>query len=373
MPTNNILTTSYQLPATIKVALIHDWLTVQGGAERVLSVLSQMFPEAPIYTTIFNPEKFPEYQNKKIITSYLDKFPLAHKKHQILIPLMPKAVESYDLSDFDIIISDSHACAKGAIKAKGAYHICYCHTPLRYVWRPEIDDRASSSWLRRQAANYLKKWDLATIDRVDQYFGNSQYISDIIKQTYHRDAPTIYPPVDTTKWQPAAEIEDYFLYVNRLVSHKKPDLIVKAFNELGKPLKIVGTGPELANLQKMAKPNIAFTGRVSDEELKHLYSHTQALIYPSIDDFGMIAVEVMASGRPVIGIDKGGAAETIIEGKTGLHFSDQTPESIIAAVQKFNPKDFNPQEIRTFAEQFDTEIFKQKISHAVDQAIKTIS
>lgn len=352
----------------IKIAFIHDWLTVNGGAERVLGVLHQMYPDAPIYTTIYNKDKFPQFKDAKIITSYLDKIPLAHKKHQIFIPLMPKAIESFDLSKFDIIFSNSHACAKGAIKAKNAYHLCYCHTPMRYVWLPEIDNRASTSLLRRQAVKYLKKWDLATVDRVDQYYGNSNYISQRIKTLYSRDAQTIYPPVDTSAWHPSKNQDDYFLFISRLITHKKPDLVIEAFNQLGLPLKIVGTGPELERLKAMAKPNIQFTGRVSDDELKKLYSETRALIFPSIDDFGLVPVEVMASGRPVIAINIGGAAETVIEGKTGTLFSEQTPQSIIEAVTRFNKMTFNPAEIRSWAEKFDIKVFQDKIKKAVDQA-----
>ena len=350
-----------------KIALVHDWLTVPGGSERVLEVLHNMYPEAPIYTTIYNPGKFPQFKNADIHTSYLNNFPLAHKKHQILIPLMPKAIESFDLSQYDLVISDSHACAKGAIKAKNAYHICYCHTPLRYVWLTNIDNRANSSLLRRAAANYLKKWDLRTIDRVDKYFSNSNYISDRIKTIYHRDAETIYPPIDTKKWHISDNTDDYFLFVSRLVSHKKPEIVVEAFNQLGLPIKIVGNGPELVNLKKIAKSNIIFTGRVSDEELQALYSQCQALIFPSIDDFGMVPIEVMASGRPVIAISQGGAAETVIEGLTGLHFNEQTSKSIIEAVKKFNPTNYDPIKIRQFAEKFDTEVFISKIEKAVNE------
>jgi glycosyltransferase involved in cell wall biosynthesis len=278
---------------------------------------------------------------------------------------MPYAVEKYPLQEFDLIISDSHACAKGAIKNKKAKHLCYCHTPLRYVWHPEIDTRASSSWLRRWAANRLKKWDLATIDRVDHYLANSKYIKERIQTIYHRDSEVIYPPIDTQKWQIADKPDDYFLYVSRLVDYKRPDLIIKAFNQLGLPLKIVGQGPEFTKLKSLAKPNIEFLGRVDDKTLQEVYSHCLAFIYPSIEDFGMVPVEVMASGRPVISINQGGAAETVIEGKTGLHFNEQTADSIIEAIKKFQPENFNPKEIRAWAESFDTQFFKTKFQQFI--------
>jgi glycosyltransferase involved in cell wall biosynthesis len=350
----------------LRIALVHDWLTVNGGAERVLSSLHELFPQAPIYTTIYNPANFPEFKNAAINTSYLNNIPQAQKRHPLLIPLMPKAIESFNLQDFDLIISDSHACAKGAIKRKDALHICYCHTPLRYVWFPELDSRANSSYLRRFAANRLKKWDLATIDRVDKYFANSRFIQQRIKKIYDRNSDVIYPPVDTEKWQPAKKVSNYFLYVSRLVDYKRPDIIIEAFNKLGLPLKIVGQGPEYQKLKSFAMPNIEFLGRVSDETLKEVYSQCLAFIYPSIEDFGIVPVEVMASGRPVLAISQGGAAETVIDSKTGLHFNEQTPESIVETIKLFNPENFNPNFIRQWAETFDKKVFQEKIKQLIE-------
>ncbi len=345
----------------MKVAFIHDWLTVYGGAERVLQALWELFPDAPIYTTIYNPKTCPQFKKAKIITSALNKIPGAKNHHQILIPFMPWAVEHYDLADYDVIISDSHACAKGAIKHPDAKHICFCHTPMRYVWAPEVDPRASSSWLRRLAAKRLKKWDIATVDRVDRYLANSKYTQNRIDQFYHWPSDVIYPPVDTKRFKIANKVDNYFLYVGRLVTYKKPAIVIEAFNQLKMPLKIVGTGPELDNLQALAKTNIEFLGRLPDEKLAEVYAKCQALIFPTIEDFGIIPVEVMAAGRPVISFAKGGAAETVIEGKTGLIFQEQTPESLIEAVKSFRVENFSSVTIQAWAKNFDTAVFKSKM------------
>lgn len=367
----NIPNTKYSIPDTINVALIHDWLTTFGGAERVLLALHDIFPVAPIYTTIYNRANLPQFHNTNIISSYLNHFPYAMRHHQIFIPLMPRAVESFNLNRFELIFSDSHACAKGAIKAPKAKHICYCHTPMRYAWFPDIDPRANSSWLRRLAINRLKKWDLKTVFRIDQFIANSTYTKERIKKIYSRDSIVIYPPIETKRWQPAKKPGDYFLYVGRLVSYKKPDIVVEAFNRIGLPLKIIGTGPELAKLKTISHNNIEFLDRVTDDQLKHYYSQCLALIFPAIEDFGMIPVEVMASGRPVISFNIGGAAETVIPNLTGLHFTRQTASAIIDSIKKFKPEKYNSQAIRKFALQFDITEFQSKIKKVVEDILNS--
>lgn len=351
----------------MKIALIHDWLTTYGGAERVLDALREIYPAAPIYTTIYNPAKFPHLKDAKIIPSYLNRFPLAKSHHQIFIPLMPRAVESYDLADFDLILSDSHACAKGAMPGPKATHICYCHTPMRYVWSPDIDPRASSSFLRRFVAKRLKSWDLRTTDRVHHFIANSNYIHDRIQNAYHRDSVVVYPPVETSHWQTANKTDDYFLYVGRLVDYKKPAIVVEAFNKLGRKLKIVGSGPQFDQLRLSAKSNIEFLGRLPDNALKDVYSKCLALIFPTIDDFGIVPVEVMASGRPVIAIDIGGAAETVVEGKTGHLFHEQSAEAIIDAVKSFKPENYDSSDIRDWSLRFDKSVFQSRIRQIVDK------
>lgn len=357
----------------LKVALVHDWLTTFGGSEQVLLSLHQLFPQAPIYTTIYNQKSLPQFKDAKIATSYLDRLPFAKTHHQVLIPLMPKAVESYDLSDFDLIISDSHACAKGAIKDKNAKHICYCHTPMRYVWRKEIDPRANSSWLRRQTIKYLKKWDLATIDRVDKYIANSSYIKERIKDVYHRDAVVIYPPVLTKQFYPVKsvkELGDYYLYVGRLISYKKPGLVIEAFNQLGLPIKVVGTGPELLKLKSKAQNNIEFLGKVGDEELRKIYARALAFVFPAEEDFGVVMVEAIASGRPVIAYEKGGSLEIVKKGISGEFFGEQTVESLISAIKSFHPEEYQPENVKREAEKFDQSIFKKRIIDYIKDEIK---
>ena len=354
----------------LKIALVHDWLTSPGGAEQVLFSLHEIFPDAPIFTAIYDPAKFPELKNADVRTSYLNKFPFAKKYHQLFIPLMPRAVEKYDLAGFDLIISDSHACAKGAIKKAGARHICYCHTPMRYVWTPLIDPRASSSLLRRKVMKYLKKWDLKTIPRVDQFIANSEFIKARINKFYQRDAVVIYPPVDVSKFQIAENPDNYFLYVGRLVAYKKPDIVIRAFNKLNLPLKVVGSGPELKKLHKIAKPNIEFLGYVNGKSLNRLYSYCLALIFPTIEDFGIVPVEVMASGRPVIAYGKGGVTETVLEGVTGEFFDHQTPESLARALKNFNSAKYDPKKIRQRAEQFDKSIFKKNFLEYIKSKLR---
>lgn len=357
----------------LRIALVHDWLTTFGGAEQVLFVLHKIFPQAPIFTTIYNEKALPQFKNAKIITSYLNRFPFAKSHHQIFIPLMPNAVEKYDLKDFDLIISDSHACAKGIIKAKNTTHICYCHTPMRYIWCPEIDPRANSSWLRRKALEYLKKWDLATIDRVDAYIANSNYIKDRIKRIYHRDSIVIYPPVDIKKFSPVKSIDNlgnYYLYVCRLVSYKKSDLVIDAFNKLSLPLKVIGTGPELEKLKLKAKKNIEFLGHVEDGELKKIYSRALAFVFPAEEDFGIVMVEAIASGRPVIAYNKGGAAEIVKNGISGEFFENQSIESLVSAVKSFTPEKYIPKNVRNEALKFDQTIFKTKIISYIKNSLK---
>ncbi len=360
----------------MRIAFVHDWLTNLAGAEQVLLAMHELYPKAPIYTSVYRPEKFPRLKNTKIISSFLQKIPFAKSKHQMFPHLRPLAFENFDLSKYDIVISDSHAEAKGVITKPGTLHICYCHTPIRYYWSDYHEYIKNPRYgilnplvklVMPYLINYLRIWDRAAADRVDYFIANSQFVANRIKKYYGWKAEVIYPPVNVSKFKPAKKIKDYYFAFGRLIPYKKFDLIVKAFNDLGLPLKIAGIGSELKKLKKMAKKNIEFLGYVSDEELATLYAEAKAFIFPTEEDFGITPVEAMASGRPVIAYNRGGARETVKPGISGVFFTEQTPQCLINAIRKFNPNVFNPNKIRQYSLQFDKKIFQQKIKKFIEE------
>lgn len=358
----------------MNIALVHDWLTNVAGAEKVLLVLKEIFPKAPIYTSVFDPKKAHPFQKFDVRTTFLQNLPLVKRRREALIPLTPLAFENIDLGEFDLVISSTTMSAKGVITKPDTVHICYCHTPTRYLWESELDPRAQSgsfSNLRKKIAHRLRIWDKVASDRPDFYFANSKYISKRIKKYYGRDSVVIYPPVDVNKFVPGDQekIQDYYLFVSRLVGYKKCDLVVEAFNKLNMPLKVIGSGPEKEKLKKIAKDNIEFLGFLTDSELKKYYSEAKAFIFAAEEDFGIVPVEAMASGRPVIAYNKGGAIETVVDGKTGLFFNEQSAESLIGAIKKFEPNKFDTKIIRKQAEKFSIERFKKEFRKEVEKII----
>lgn len=364
----------------MRIALIHDYLNQYGGAERVLEAFSEIWPEAPIYTLVYEPKLVHgAFQNKEIHTSFLQKFPFARRHHRPFLFLMPMAVEHFDLSKYDVVISDSASYAKGVITKPCTLHICYCHTPTRYLWDDchKYTEEFSYSPLIKKIIplflNYLRLWDEAAALRVDKFIANSRYVARRIRKYYAREAEVIYPPVETKFSLPLSPEgrginSDYFLMVSRFLSYKKIDLAIEAFNQLGSPLIIVGDGRERKNLEKIAKSNIRFTGAVSDEKLKEYYLNCRAFIFPQEEDFGITAVEAMACGKPVIAFRAGGALETVEDGRTGLFFDEQTPESLMMTVKQFEKMTFNSRIISDYAGQFDKEIFKNKIRKFVEES-----
>ncbi len=352
----------------MKIALVHEFLTNFAGSEQVLLALHELYPEAPIYTAMYYPDKCPQFKDATIHTSFLQKFPRA--KEKVYIPLLPLAVEGYDLSEYDLVISDSHIAAKGVITKPNTIHICYCHTPIRYAWSPEIDPRASSSLIRRIAAHYLRIWDTAAAKRVDHWVANSRYIARRISKFYRAKAEVIYPPVDTSLFKPSETLEDYYVHFGRLIDYKRTDLVVEAFNQLGKPLKIIGRGPMLEQLQAIAKPNIEFiTEYLPYEELSDIFAKAAAMVFPAEEDFGIVMVEMMAAGRPVIAYREGGASELIIPGKTGELFDEQSAESLTQAIASFKPMSYDSHVIQKHAQCFDREEFKKKFKKYVDTLV----
>lgn len=358
-----------------KIAIVCDWLVSRGGAERVTIALSDMFPHAPIYTSLYNARIFPELASRDVHTSFIQRIPFALKKHQFMLPLMPYAFESFDLSAYDIVISACHSAAKGIITKPRTLHICYCHTPMRYAWdncHEYFERYGIPAALRSSAKRMLsdiRLWDRLAADRVDKYIANSSLVSCRIKKYYRRDSKIIYPPVDIGRFRGVQlpKTRNYFLAVGRLIPYKRFDLLVDASNELGIPLIIAGTGKELDSLKKRAGRFVTFTGHIKDEELGHLYAGARALLFPQEEDFGITPLEAMACGTPVIAYSRGGALETINPGITGLFFEQQAVESLKKALLEFEAFKWDRATIRAHAAKFDRPIFERSIKEFIEE------
>lgn len=363
----------------MKIAIVHDYLNQYGGAERVVEVFYELFPKAPIFTSIYDQNKLPPvFKEMNIKTSFMQKLPFLDKHFKKYLLFYPKAIESFELSDFDLILSSSSAFARGAIKGKDACHICYCYTPMRFVWDYEnYIGKENFGKIILGILPYmikkLKKWDINTIGRVDYYIAISNYIKGKIMKFYGRDATVIYPPVSVKKFTISNKIEDYFLIVSRLNAYKNIDLVIDTFNDLGLKLKIVGTGPYRKTLECMVKnKNIEFLGRLGDLELREVYSKCRAYIFPGKEDFGITPVEAQASGRPVIAYADGGAPETVLDGVTGLFFRENSKNALVATIRKFIKieEKFDSNKIHSNALRFDTEIFKRDIVNFINKKYK---
>jgi len=366
----------------MKVALIHDHLAQDGGAEKVLKVLAEMFPTAPIYTLLYEKKYTEKYlKGRRIETSVIQKLPGGVKHYQWYLFFMPLAVEFFDLREFDLVISDSSSFAKGVITKPGCLHIDYCHTPTRYLWSDThqyINELKYNKWLKKIISlvlNRIRLWDRLAADRVDLFIANSETVRRRIAKYYRRESTVIYPPVETDRFtisdlsRQTGE-ERYFLAGCRLAPYKRIDIVVEAFKNLGADykLKIFGDGVDLERLKKIAAgaDNIEFLGRVSEEVKAKLFSGAQAFINPQEEDFGITVVESLASGRPVIAYEKGGATETVIERRTGLFFKEQTAAALTAVIKNFRSADFNSAEIRRSAERFSVENFRRQLTEFID-------
>lgn len=358
----------------MKLAIIHDWLVNMGGAERTILAFNEMYPNAPIYTTVYNQDKLSsEFMKMNVVTSFIQNLPRGKTSYQKYLALMPTAFEQFDLSNYDVVLSSSSSCAKGVITRPETMHVCYCHTPMRYAWDfyHEYMDKEKLGKLSKLiiffAMNYIRMWDRLSADRVDYYITNSHNVAKRIKKHYRRDVTVIHPPVNASYYTPIDSDDNYYLIVSRLVSYKRIDIAIKAFNKLGLPLKIIGDGPELKMLKSISKSNVEFLGRLSDESTLEYYRKCKAFIFPGEEDFGITPLEAQCCGRPVIAFGKGGALETIVQDKTGVFFSEQTAEALIKAIQIFETKAFNKEEVRRHAQKFDVEIFKKKIKQFIDE------
>lgn len=362
----------------MKTALIHDWLPFMGGAERVLTNFLELYPSAPIYTTICNKEKLDSpIKEADIRVSYLQKNKKEIENHRKLFPFMPTAMESFNLNEYDIVLSSSSSVAKGVITPPDTMHICYCHSPMRYGWEFSHEyagKMAGANKLKSKVLSYfltgIRLWDNCSADRVDYFIANSENVARRIWKHYRREAVVIHPPVRCKLFKPSDINEDYFLILSRLQEYKKIDIAIEAFNKNGLPLVIIGDGPDREKLEKMANSNIKFLGRQPDDVIKEYYAKCKAFIFPGEEDFGITPLEAQASGRPVIAYGKGGALETVVADKTGVFFKNQTGDDLLKAIEKFEKMTFDKEEIRKHAETFDEEIFKAKIQNYVDKCYK---
>jgi glycosyltransferase involved in cell wall biosynthesis len=344
----------------MRVALIHDWLNGMRGGEKVLELLCELYPEAEIFTLFYEPDNVSELIASKIVNvSPLQRLPWARKAYRSYLPLYPWAIERFRLQGFDLVISTSHCAAKGVRVPAQVRHICYCLTPMRYIWDmfdvyfPRRGPRLVSSLAMRLLVKRLRRWDVATAQRIDFFIAISQHIAKKIFRYYSRNAAVIYPPVDTELFTPGnVKKSEQYLIVSALVPYKRIDLAICAFNELGFPLVIVGEGPEAGRLRAIAKENITFLGWVTNERLRHLYRESQALIFSGEEDFGLVPVEAQACGTPVIAYKKGGVLESVVDGVTGCFFEPQTAEALRAAVEQFAPTRYECINLRTNAERF---------------------
>ena len=379
----------------MKVALVHDWIAGMRGGEKVLEVFCELFPHAHLYTLLHNKGSASDtIENMDIRTSFIQHLPLAKRKYRYFLPVFPTAIERFDLRGYDVVLSSSHCVAKGVMTGPHTLHVCYCFTPMRYIW--DMYDQyftgERSGGMTRLAAsfvrNYLRKWDVKSSRRVNRFVAISKYVAERIKKHYNREPDIIFPPVDCSYFKSSSSSGDFYLMVSPLAPNKRVDIGINAFNKLGIPLKVIGSGQEESRLRGIANRNIELMGWQSDETVRDHYAACKALIFPGIDDFGIVPLEAQASGKPVIAYGGGGALETIIpidndkleiksengqsENATGIFFYEQTPESLAQAVLHFEDiKDsFNKQEIRKNAKFFDRAIFKDKIKKYIEKQYK---
>lgn len=377
--------TKVDYPNHLNVALVHDWLTGMRGGEKVLEILCEIFPEADLFTLLHNPGSVsPQIENRRIVTSFIDKLPLKTNRYRYYLPLFPTAVELFDFKAYDLIISTSHCVVKGIRTPPHALHISYLHTPMRYVWDMYEEYFGADKIGRLQRAmipyfaNYLRMWDVTSANRVDHFIANSAHVARRIWKYYRREAEVIYPPVDTGEFPVSHTSADYYLILSALVPYKKIDLAVRAFNQTGQPLYIVGSGPEKQKLAKIAAGNIRFFDWVSDAELREYAANCRALIFPGEEDFGIVPVEVQSCGKPVIAYARGGALETVIghDGSnekrcSGVFFREQTAESLLGALAQFERLTWDADFIAAHAAKFNRERFREAIAQFItDKATK---
>lgn len=365
----------------LRVAIIHHWLTTRRGGERVLEAFCRLFPHADIYTLVCNPELLSTpLKGHQITTSWIQKLPGAVHHYPCYAPLFPLAVEDFDLSQYDLVVSSDAAVCKGVLTRPETCHVCYCHSPMRYAWNayPVYRDSIENSLKRlffSLSMHYLRLWDHAAASRVDYFVANSRNVAARIQKFYCRRATVIFPPVEVSRFEIGNNIQDYYLAAGQLVPYKRIDLAIEAFNELQRPLWIAGEGPEYRRLKQMARENVRFLGRTSDEELTKLLSQCRALIFPGEEDFGIVVVEANACGRPVIALARGGVMEIVDPELNGLLFTDESVSSLVKAVKKFETIEqrFVPARIREMTLSFGEERFREEFIRYLEGTLQDFS
>jgi glycosyltransferase involved in cell wall biosynthesis len=361
----------------MRVALVHDWLTGMRGGEKVLLSLLRLFPDADIFTLLHvKGSVAPEIEARPIRTSFVQRLPGVARHYRRYLPLFPAAIGSLDLGGYDLVISSSHCVAKGARRGKGAVHVCYCFTPMRYVW-DRYDDYfgpgkvgVPARWIVPHVAEALRAWDVATASRVDHFVADSRYVAGRIRRYYGRESEVILPPVDTDWFMPGDGTGGaYDLVVSALAPYKRIELALEAYRGTGRPLKVVGTGPEEQRLRALAPPEAEFLGWVDDATLRDLYRGCRAVIMPGVEDFGIVPLEAMACGRPAVVFAEGGGAETVVHGLTGVVFDEPTPASLRAAIDALKGMSFNTLALRARAEAHSQAAFEASFRAFVERVL----
>jgi glycosyltransferase involved in cell wall biosynthesis len=356
----------------MRIALVHYWLVGDRGGEKVLKALYEMYPGATIFTHVFDKDAVnPVFENADVRTSFVQNLPFARSKYPVYLPVMPMALEGLDLQDFDLVISTESGPAKGIIPAPHARHFCYVHSPMRYVWNMYADSMRRSNPIVRTlfplVANYLRTWDVVSAARVDAFAANSHAVKARIARYWRRDAEVIAPPVSVQDFPLTPQNEGFYLYVSELVDYKRADIVIDAFTAAKRPLAVIGDGPQMRDLRSRAGANVKLLGRVDFATLRAHYAACRAFVFAAEEDFGIVPVEAMACGKPVIAYGKGGALDTVKPGVSGMLFPEQTPQSLNEAVAAFeaNAGAFDPHAIRAHAETFDVPVFKAKMAAAI--------
>lgn len=351
-----------------RVAIVHYWLVSMRGGERVVERLLKLFPGADLFTHVYDPGKMSSTINAaRVETSFISRLPLSKRLYQYYLPLMPMALEEFDLSAYDLVISSESGPAKGVITRPGSLHLCYCHSPMRYLWDHYHQYKAEANVLARMAMpmmyHRLRQWDVSSSARVDRIVANSSFVQQRVAKVWRRESDVVHPPVETGLFTPAVDIGDFYLWVGQLVPYKRPDVAVDAFTASGLPLVVVGAGGMAKRLKARAGPNVTFVERMNFNQLRQAYARCKALVMTAEEDFGITPVEAMASGRPVIAYGRGGALDSVVDGATGLFYHVQEPAALAEAVERmerflgeFNPLDALRQAKRFAPEEFDAKI-----------------